>query len=364
MFRKPKYALTEEQRRMYALEKLTNFRLISKVLATRSSYLLTDANRASPEIEVELALLGQFAEIAYSIVPLEFLVQNITTLMQPNFPLEGYDALQNVVMVSSVEGSVGHLPAFVVYRPSTKQLVIAPSGTSTLQLALHDLRTLKHRHPSRRGHVHSGFWSLYQGIKPVLLDAIKKGIREHEVSELVITGHSMGGSISYLLCMDLLAGESNLLLSPGLSLKLAVFGAPRTGDASLVEYWRELVAAYQKLNGSDKITEYSVKAYNDGVPALPPSQLGYQHFAKEPMYLDRTRLYHVPASESEHALFTAAPPGPDDQETLEFPRGGHNYYNGRDFERLGRRIKWLYKANTDKSGWEERYRERFSRHHA
>ncbi|KAF5376720.1 hypothetical protein D9615_007803 [Tricholomella constricta] len=156
-----------------------------------SSYGLTSADRVSPEIETELAELGQFAEVAYSMVPLDFLFQNITTLLERDFPLEGYHTLQDAILVSSVEGSVGHLPSFVVYRPSIKQLVVAISGTSSVELALHDLRALKHRHPSQRGYAHSGFWALYKGIKSLLLDAIRKGLEGHEVTELAITGHSI-----------------------------------------------------------------------------------------------------------------------------------------------------------------------------
>ncbi|RDB29816.1 Mono- and diacylglycerol lipase [Hypsizygus marmoreus] len=363
---KRKYTLTEEQRRMYASEKLMNFRWISKVVATRSSYMLRDANLASPEVTAELAELGQFAEVVYSAVPFDFIFQNIAMLSEPDFPLEGYDALQPSILASSLEGRVGRLPAYIVYRPSTKQLVVAISGTSSVQLALHDIRTLKHRHPSRCGHVHSGFWALYKGIKPLMFDAIRKGIREHDVDELVVTGHSMGGSISYLLCMDLLStdGTPNSPLSPGLKLKLAVFGSPRTGDAKLVGYWRELITAYRKSYGPDHMTEYSVKAYNDGVPALPPSHFGFRHFAQAPLYLDRSQLYHVPPSEAEHALFEAASYDPNRLMTLKFPRGGHNYYNGHDLERLMRRFLWLDKAEPEKDSWEERYRQAITKHRA
>ncbi|KAG5634763.1 hypothetical protein H0H81_000857, partial [Sphagnurus paluster] len=303
---------------------------------------------------------GQFAEVAYSTVPVEFLLRNLTTLLEPNFPLEGYHALQDVTLVSAFKGTVGNLPGYLVYRPLLKQLVVATSGTSSVKLALHDLRALKHRHPSERGNVHSGFWDLYQGVKPAIFAAVRKGFAEYDVTEIVITGHSMGGSISYLLCLDLLSGDGGLLPS-GVALKLAVFGSPRTGDASLVEYWRELVAAYQKSHGLDTFKEYSVKAYNDGVPALPPLQLGYRHFAKESLYLDRTRLYHIPASESEHSIFSVAPSTEASSPSVNFPRGGHNYYNGRDFERLCRRIWWLANAVPDDDGWEDRYRKRLSK---
>lgn len=48
----------------------------------------------------------------------------------------------------------------------------------------------------------------------------------------------------------------------------------------------------------------------------------------------------------------------DDEESAALdvhPRGGHNYYNSRDMEKLLRRMKWVDTAAKD---WEERYRVR------
>ena len=53
------FPLTEEQRRMYAAEKLDNFRWISKIVATYSSYTLTDADLASESLHQELAEIGK-----------------------------------------------------------------------------------------------------------------------------------------------------------------------------------------------------------------------------------------------------------------------------------------------------------------
>lgn len=53
------YVLTEEQRRMYASEKLENFRWISKIVATYSNYTLTNADIAPDELYQELAELGE-----------------------------------------------------------------------------------------------------------------------------------------------------------------------------------------------------------------------------------------------------------------------------------------------------------------
>jgi hypothetical protein len=68
------------------------------------------------------------------------------------------------------------------------------------------------------------------------------------------------------------------------------------------------------------------------------------------------RTYQVPEAESEHALFTVSPPMTDEPVVLNFPRGGHNYYNGRDIERFARRVAWLEQVKPERDGWEERYR--------
>ncbi|KDR80354.1 hypothetical protein GALMADRAFT_223234 [Galerina marginata CBS 339.88] len=352
MFSSKSYVLTEEQRRMYASEKLENFRWISKLVATYSQHTLTDSDLASENLYQELAELGQFAEAAYSAIPIDFLLENFATLSQPEYPLEHYNALSDAILVDSFRGSFADLPVYVVYRPSAGQLLVSVSGTSSMKHALQDLRVLRRPHPSGRGSVHTGFWELYQGIKPQVLTAILKGIAIHSPLELILTGHSMGGSIAYLLCIDLLASDD---FPPNIRLKIAVFGSPRTGDASLVEYFRDLVASFRKKEGEIPFKEYSVKGYNDGVPALPPARFGYRHFCLEPLYTSGGKIYHTPSTESEHALFRVISNNSSDDIAFLFPKGGHNYYNGRDLEKFTRRITWLDRAMPKDDGWEDRY---------
>jgi predicted lipase len=187
--------------------------------------------------------------------------------MEPTFPLEGYDFLNNAQLVSSFIGKTAQLPGYITYRPQTKQLLVAFSGTATPTQAFYDIRSLQHRHPSRRGNVHTGFWRLYKGIKSFALEGIRKGLAEHDVAEFVITGHSMGGVVSQLLLMDILRDENLVPIGP-IPLKLVVFGAPRSGNKDLVEYWKELLDERRKKYGETAIFEYSVKAYNDGKSSL------------------------------------------------------------------------------------------------
>jgi hypothetical protein len=61
----------------------------------------------------------------------------------------------------------------------------------------------------------------------------------------------------------------------------------------------------------------------------------------------------VPSSESEYALFDVYM---DLMEPPLHPRGGHNYYNGRDMEMTYRRMQYLDKILAGEESWEVRYR--------
>ncbi|KAJ7741931.1 Alpha/Beta hydrolase protein [Mycena maculata] len=350
-----KYALTEEQRHMYASEKLMNFRWISKILASYSPHTLTSHDFAPTEVQSYLSEIGQFAEVAYSTISTEFIFENLTLLLEPSFPLEGYESFRDAKLVSSFIGKVAQLPGYVAYRSHTKQLIVAFSGTVTAMQAFYDVRALKHRHPSHRGRVHHGFWKLYKGIKAFALDGVRKGLAEHEVTEFVITGHSMGATVSQLFLLDILRDE-NLVSIGSIPLKLVVFGAPRSGTKSLVKYWRELLVEHRTKYGKESVCEYSVKTYNDGVPSLPPLSFGYRHYAESPLYFVHGRLYQVPPESSEYALYHVSPDLEDENDPPEHPRGGHNYYNGRDMEKFARRAIWLDKAMKMDGDWQEHYR--------
>jgi hypothetical protein len=91
---------------------------------------------------------------------------------------------------------------------------------------------------------------------------------------------------------------------------------------------------------------------------LPPTYLGFRHFAQNPFYLAYGQLYKVPDSEREHTIFHVQDEDADKDSPICFPKGGHNYYNGRSFERTRNRILWLerWMGQEDSSSWQEKYR--------
>jgi hypothetical protein len=371
--------LPTEQRRIYTLEKLDNFRWISKLLARTSPYTLSSTDLADPALQDELTDIGQYAVLVYSPLPLDFIFHNLELLLGKHFPLEDYESLQGCVYVTSFLGTVADTPGFLIYRPSSRQLFLSFAGTMNFKQAYYDLRTLHHPHPAGEGcTVHTGFWLLYQGVRTPALDALQKAVKERDVQEVILAGHSMGGALACLLLLDIITLNEDIFPST-LRFKLAVYGAPRVGNSALKRYWLRAVEAYRSRHGVDSVKAYSVKAYNDGestlvspgrrqanvvivgVPSLPPLKFGYCHLPMDTFYLFHGNLYRIPESFSEHARFKVCYGGGPATTPLH-PLGGHNYYNGRDMEKFLRRMRWLLEFRGKGEGWEEAYRARVRKH--
>jgi len=124
-------ALSESQRRLYALEKSENFRFVAKIFSTPSTHILTSADLASFDLQHELSEIGQFAELSHGKLSPVFVWENMDRLLQPPFPLAGYDALRQSELVSVFHGTVSNLQGYIARR--SYQLLISFSGTSNFQ---------------------------------------------------------------------------------------------------------------------------------------------------------------------------------------------------------------------------------------
>ncbi|KAG9010987.1 hypothetical protein FRB93_003437 [Tulasnella sp. JGI-2019a] len=358
----PSRSLTPEQKLMYASEKEENFRWILKIAGSRSSHVLTPKDNAPPELFQELSDIGQFSEIAHGSMRPADIWKALPRLLLPGFPLQGYTYLEGSELVEVFIGAVAEVQGFVAYRPPSKQLIIAFSGTSSSSQVISDLKgwhvPYRTTEPDCKGSaVHAGFWELYGGVRALALDALKKGIGSQDVSEIIVTGHSMGAVMTYFFALDLLDPTlaASSVLPQGIPLKIAVFGSPRAGNKALVECWRKRVGLYRSTYGHDRLKEWSVRAYQDGVPALPTAFMGYRHFTENPLYLYHGALYHIPPSEAENTIFTVAEAEADPTSLIppDYPLGGHNYYGGRDMEKLQRLMKSAAELGLGKSDdWE------------
>jgi hypothetical protein len=93
-----------------------------------------------------------------------------------------------------------------------------------------------------------------------------------------------------------------------------------------------------------------------GVHSLPPVSFGYRHISPSPYYFVTGRLYRIPSDDIESALFSVSLDDRDKDHEAIHPRGGHNYYHGRDMEKSFRRMGWLEKVKGDGDDWKDHYR--------
>ena len=91
-----------------------------------------------------------------------------------------------------------------------------------------------------------------------------------------------------------------------------------------------------------------------GVPSLPALSIGYRHMSQRQFYWYHGRLFHIPPEECEHGLFDVSRDALDATKIPDHPKGGHNYYTGKDLERVGRRMFWVNDM-MEKPGWEKDY---------
>ncbi|KAH8112827.1 alpha/beta-hydrolase [Phellopilus nigrolimitatus] len=354
--------LSGAQEQMYKLEKVNNFRWVAKHLGKRSNYVLSSKDLTSDALQTKISQIGQFAEVA--IYDPDIIWKYLDVLCRPDYPLERYDALREATLLTALRGRIAGAQGHLIFHNPKKRLIATFSGTFNISQAMHDLNAFK---------VHAGFWRLYRGIRKAVLEALSERLSDVEkaldVEEIVITGHSLGAALSLLLVLDILnpslfSKMNRLTLHRDISVTTVLFGAPRVGNAAFSRLYRDSVAKFRAERGETKFSELSVKAHNDGVPAVPPLAFGYRHQILSGLYLHHGRLYHIPPSECECSTFSVVhdEDGYGSSEPLH-PLGGHNYYNGRNLERTARRMGWIVTTKTKNLGedWERKYLKRLKK---
>lgn len=356
---------TDGQRQVYDLEKENNFRWIASMLKYKSMRVLTIADRCEEDVERQLAMWGAYAELAHGFFRIDLIWENIASLTGPGGQLEAYGTdLSNSKLLATITGENRAAErGYVAFRPEANEIVVAFSGTSSGWQVLQDLNFFMRRYPVpptwQHAGVHSGFWNVYTGIRLAVAGAIASARQAYPDAKLVLTGHSMGAVMCYLIALDILlakhdpVGRECFHSLDGMQITMALFGCPRLADAALVESFDRAVADYKsrfETDDSNAFTEYSVKGFRDGelcyygqysyyrtkyflgVHCLPPSAIGFRHICSRPIYLYHGQHYWIPEGDKECSFFEVEP-DPQARTPL-YPRGGHNYYNNRNMEGL------------------------------
>ncbi|XP_066380262.1 lipase-like isoform X2 [Miscanthus floridulus] len=168
------------------------------------------------------------------------------------------------------------LQAFVGVDHNLNAIIVSIRGTqeNSVQNWIKDIiwKQVNLNYPNMpNAKVHIGFYSSYNNtvLRPAITNAVRKARKLHGHSNIIVTGHSMGGAIASFCALDLAMsfGSNNV--------HLMTFGQPRVGNAAFASYFAKYVTNTIRMTHE-----------RDIVPHLPPyffflPQLTYKHFPRE-----------------------------------------------------------------------------------
>lgn len=121
--------------------------------------------------------------------------------------------------------------------------------------------------------IHAGYLNFYLNIKNSIKNKICEIIQKHNISDIIFTGHSLGGSIATIASYDSTNYINNI------NIKCITFGSPKVGNKNFIDdYNKKILYSYRIVNNNDLI-EYT-----------PPIFL-FKHI-HEPIYLKTNNLQY------------------------------------------------------------------------
>jgi hypothetical protein len=159
-------------------------------------------------------------------------------------------------------------------RLNNKEHVLVFEGSQDEKDLFIDLKFVKlvpyKQYPEAK--VHTGFWNAYISIR----DEVHTLISSHDVENLFISGHSLGGALATLAALDIV--EEDLVTN----VSMVSLGAPRVGN-------KEYAILFSNLMISNSY--YRLTHALDPVVHLPYLTLDYTHIPHEIYYRDNTLKY-------------------------------------------------------------------------
>ena len=150
-----------------------------------------------------------------------------------------------------------HCPKFMVITDhETASVVLIIRGTLCFKDILMDVVCEEAEFLDGVGH--EGFLSGSRMILEKCSSVLERTLREHLGYELVVCGHSMGGSVAEMLTLELLEDHSQQILPPGVSVHCVALGpAPvYRARSELADLYRERVRIY--INDRDVVPHLSL----------------------------------------------------------------------------------------------------------
>ncbi|KAJ1962693.1 hypothetical protein GGI12_002494 [Dipsacomyces acuminosporus] len=238
----------------------------------------------NPQFQIDMVRFAEYSRAAYQINSNAW---NCPRCLDPKSQIYG-----TKVTHFFNKGAYG----YVGYHEKNSEIVVAFRGTSNVKEMLDDLKAIPV--PWKKGpsgaKVHMKFNDYYQGVAASVDKAIMDAWKYlgGKAKRIVITGHSLGGSLASLSTHSFAHDHPDLVSK----LMLITYGQPRTGNKE-----------YAQWLDSQQFPKYRFTYRTDPVPKLPPA-LGYIHHGQE-FYipLSGSIVECAPAGESNDKCINKAP---------------------------------------------------------
>jgi hypothetical protein len=175
--------------------------------------------------------------------------------------------------VFKVENELLDTFGFVTYNAVDDQIVVAFRGTNGADFLNWMTNLVYYRvqyEDVPNTQVHSGFYTAYSAVQSQVRSALSNLIALHPTSQILVTGHSLGGALGTFAMLDI---KRNLKFSN--PIKFYSFGSPRVGNQAFTDYFMSMFPAetYQR-----------VTHYTDVIVQVPPRQMSFNHAGTEVWY--------------------------------------------------------------------------------
>lgn len=155
------------------------------------------------------------------------------------------------------------MTGYIAHDHTNKLTIVAFRGTQNIRNYWADIQVvLTDTDLCTNCSAHQGFWEAWNSSRPLVLPAVRHATRMEPHYDLVIVGHSLGGSLATLCAGD--------LRNRGYKLAVYAYGNPRTCNPQLADH------ISSQPGGTFRVTHL-----NDPVPKVPLAVMGFQHISPE-----------------------------------------------------------------------------------
>lgn len=172
---------------------------------------------------------------------------------------------------------------YVGYDPENRQIITSWRGSSNTRNWIEDYNIEVEPYKCNGCKIHVGFYFDYRSLEKRLVEKTNSLISKYEVQKILCTGHSLGGSLSFINGMEFVH-----LYGKNIEVNVHNFGGPRIGNIDLAKHM-------------DKVLPKIIRVVHDhdAAPHFPPETVGYWHAAYEVFFDADMKKYKVCNSSGE-----------------------------------------------------------------